>query len=89
MIDPADINHASEIPATFVGSTGSDEIEGIAVNPVTGELFGVDNESHKLVKISLSDGAVTEIGKLGFKDVGGLAFTLEPNPVLYGADSKK
>lgn len=88
MIDPADINGTANIPATFVGNTDSDEIEGIAVHPVTGELFGVDNSSHKLVKISLSDGTVTEIGKLGFKDVGGLAFTLEPNPVLYGADSK-
>lgn len=90
LIDPANINGAADIPATLVGPTGSDDIEGIAVNPVTGELFGVDNSSHKLVKISVTAGgvAVADIGDLGFKDVEGLAFTFEPDPVLYGADTR-
>ncbi len=87
-IDPADINSTDDIPATFIGNTESDDIEGMAVHPVTGELFGVDNDSHKLVSISKSTGAVTEIGDLGFKDVEGLAFTLDANPVLYGADTR-
>jgi hypothetical protein len=90
MIDPADIPDPppADIPATFIGNTDSDDIEGIAVNPVSGELFGVDNTSHKLVKISTVDGAVTEIGDLGFKDVEGLTFTLSPDTVLFATDTR-
>jgi len=89
-IDPTKIPYKkslANIPAILVGRSYS-YIEGIAVNPVTGQLFGVDNRLHKLVLINKSNAQVTIVGDLRFNDVEGLAFTLDTNPTLYGADSK-
>ncbi|MFQ5650253.1 MAG: T9SS type A sorting domain-containing protein [bacterium] len=81
---------ARNLAAAFIGSTGSDDIEDIAVNPVTGELFGVDNSSHQLLLIDRTTAAVTEIGALGFRDVEAITFRVEADStvVLYGADTK-
>ncbi|MFQ5651482.1 MAG: FlgD immunoglobulin-like domain containing protein [bacterium] len=89
-IDPKNIPTAppADIPATLIGNTGLDDIEGLAINPVTSELFGVDNVLHKFLQINRTTGEVTMIGELGFKDVEGLAFTLESNPTLFGADTR-
>lgn len=89
-IDPADIPSTpgmGDIPAELIGKTGSTHINGIAIHPVTGELFGVDAETEELVKIDKSNAAVTPIGGLGFEDVEGLAFTLDAQPVLFGIDN--
>jgi hypothetical protein len=93
-IDPDQIpNIAStgNIPADLVGNLGTTEIEGIAIHPVSGKLFGVDTgRKDKLVTIDKTTGHVTPIGRLGeFNDVEDIAFTLTPEPILYGVDSNK
>ncbi|GJL93159.1 MAG: hypothetical protein DHS20C04_28180 [Hyphococcus sp.] len=58
--------------ATLIGSTGRDNISGIAIQPGTGVLFGIDHATDTLVTIDPATGAATTVGNLGASafDVG-------------------
>lgn len=91
-IDPDDFLESSsqtDIPAQLVGITGSTHLDGIAINPVTGMLVGVDTETEQLVRIDKSTAAVETIGALGFENVEGLAFTPEFETTLFGIDNEQ
>ncbi|MFQ5649325.1 MAG: VWA domain-containing protein [bacterium] len=74
------------IRAELVGKARS-EVHAMSIHPVTGELYGVARKKY-LARVDKATGSLTRIGKLGFKDVEGLAFTVAPDPVLYGVDNK-
>lgn len=79
----------SDIPAELIGVTGSTHIDGIALHPQTGELFGTDTETENLIVIDRATAAVTVIGSLGFSDIEGLVFSRDATPVLYGIDNDR
>ncbi|MFQ5652342.1 MAG: VWA domain-containing protein [bacterium] len=89
-LSPDQLRHPSPdgIPANFIGATRLVDIEDIAVHPVTGELFGVENRRNRLVRIDKTTGVATRLGKVGFKDVEGLAFSPDVDPVLCATDSR-
>lgn len=77
------------IQADFIASTRTQYIEGLAVHPNTGELFGVDINHDELVRIDKSTGKITRFkNKIGFSEVEGLAFTNDSEIDLYATDSK-
>ncbi len=78
-----------DIPAELIGVTGSTHIDGIALHPLTGELFGTDTETENLIVIDRATAAVTVIGPLGFGDIEGLVFSRDATPVLYGIDNDR
>lgn len=91
-----DINPPGNIPTTFVGNTGSIQIEGVALHPTELVYYAVDNTTNPplLVKIDRFSGMVmTEVGELedvngnNFSNVEGLAFTSSAPYVLYGASN--
>ncbi len=65
----------SESTATLIGATGFTNVSGLAFQPGTGVLYGVDHASDQLITINTSTGAGTAVGFLGVDvfDVG-LAF---------------
>lgn len=89
-IKSANIKKASStgVTATYLTRIEIEDIKSLAVNPVTGELYGVDDDEQELVKIDRASGRVKRIKRLGFKDIRGLAFSINRKPVLYGVDTK-
>jgi len=65
--------------ATSVGSTGLRNPTGLAFDPTSGTLFGVDNTTGELVTIDPTTGAATVVGATGFRNIQGLAFAV-PTP---------
>jgi len=91
-----DISPPADIPASFVGNTGSIQIEGVALQPAENAYYGVDNTTHppRLIKIDRFTGVVNAVvGDLedaigtDYNNVEGLAFTFEVPYVLYGASN--
>ncbi|MCR4317632.1 MAG: hypothetical protein NUW37_14930 [Planctomycetes bacterium] len=67
----------------YVGATGFTSIGGLAYDPDTDTLYGVDSATKKLITIDTSTGQGTAVGAVGFDYVNGLAF--DPNTdTLYG-----
>jgi len=97
LIDPDDITAPppADIPTTFVGNTGTIQMEGIALEPAVDVLYGVDNttDPSRLVRINKNNGSVTVVGPLedaggnDFDNMEGLAFTFTAPHVLYGANN--
>jgi hypothetical protein len=67
--------------ATAVGPTGTDQIDGIALDR-TGVLYGIDVEADELVTIDKATGTASTVGSLGF-DVGDTGISFDRNGVLY------
>jgi len=89
-LDPAQIPSPSspgDIEVELIGILGSTHIDGIAIHPETGEMFGVDTEREVLLRIDRSTAETTSVGPLGFGNVEGLAFTKTAKPVLFGIDN--
>jgi len=89
-LDPAQIPSPSspgDIEVELIGPLGSTHIDGIAIHPESGEMFGVETEREVLLRIDRSTAETTSVGPLGFGNVEGLAFTKTPKPVLYGIDN--
>jgi hypothetical protein len=97
LIDPDDITGPppANIPTTFVGNTGTIQMEGIALEPAANILYGVDNttDPSRLVRVNKNNGSVTVVGPLedasggNFDNMEALAFTFTAPHVLYGADN--
>jgi len=60
-------------------------VEGLAFDPDTSTLYGVETTSDRLVTIHAASGAATPVGPLGFGHVAGLAFDTISD-TLYGTD---
>ena len=81
-----DLNASDPVPITFVGNFPSPDIESLSVNPVTGGLYGVNNDSRRLVLIDKNTGNATNISSSSqplLNGVQGLAFTITDPPLLY------
>jgi len=64
--------------AAALGSTGFDDVEGLAIRPSDGALFAVDDETDSLLTCSTVNGACTTVGSLGITfDDPGLAFACD------------
>ncbi|MFO1521556.1 MAG: SdrD B-like domain-containing protein [Kiritimatiellia bacterium] len=78
--------------ASPVAGVMCDDVDDIAFDPSTGELYAILNDGGSndlLAKISLADGSVTSIGPLGVDDAEGLAFTIDGSLfVSTGKDSR-
>src|SRR5690349_4044030 len=61
--------------ATPVGFVGFADVEGIAFNPLTNVLYGVDDATQQLITINVNTGAGTAVGSLGLP-------SLDVNPGL-------
>jgi hypothetical protein len=61
---------------SLIGSVGFSGVQGIAVHPETGQLFGISSfgTSGDLILIDTDTGAGTLIGQTGFDNVQGLTF---------------
>ena len=66
---------------------GFDDIEGVAVHPVSHELYAVDQRRQQLVRLDKVTGATTVVGPTGFADLSGLTFDRTGN-TLYAIDSR-
>ncbi len=73
--------------AWLIGPTGLENIEALAVQENTGELFGVDRRLAKLVRLDRKTGKATRIGRTGFTHVESLAFSNDDPPILYAVDN--
>lgn len=70
---------------TLIGEIGFDRVGGLAFDPNSNTLYGVDGDSDQLITINTTTGMGTAVGALGFGTVTGLAF--DPlNDVLYGVN---
>jgi hypothetical protein len=74
-------------PIAIVGVTGS-SLLGLAVDPRSGTLYGVDTTSNSLVTIDPATGAGTVIGGLGVAvgAIGGLDFDNASGELFFAAD---
>ena len=70
---------------TAVGPLGFTRVVGLAFDPNTSTLYGVDVQSDQLITIDVVTGAGTAVGSLGFGGVQGLAYDAVAG-VLYGTD---
>jgi hypothetical protein len=80
---------------TLIGPVGFESVEGLAFQPGTGILFGVDDNSDQLLTIDLATGAGTLVGDLGvdvadvglsFDDEGNLFLASEQDQAFYSVD---
>jgi hypothetical protein len=57
--------------ATPVGTgVGFGDVEGLAFDPLTGSLFGIDgDDARKLITIDMTTGQGTEVGPLGYSEI--------------------
>lgn len=71
-----------------VGETGLSQLIGIAVNPVTGIMYGYDSSTEALYSISQLDGTPTLIGFSGesISAIGGMDFSDDGNTLLLADD---
>ena len=71
---------------SYIGDTGYEIIQGIALQPGTGTMFAVDREVDQLLTLDLATGMGTPVGPVGFELIAGLSF--HPGTgVLYGLDA--
>ncbi|MCG8409293.1 MAG: hypothetical protein MI923_29160 [Phycisphaerales bacterium] len=80
-IDPAT---GTAIPVSGIG-IGFDIVAGLAFDPNTNTLYGVDTGTDQLLVFNLDTGVATAVGPLGFPSVWNLAFDSNTN-TLYGID---
>lgn len=70
--------------STLIGSSGLSGLSGLAFDPDTETLYGVDFTTDTLVTIDTNNGAATTVGPLGF-NFSASGLTYDPiNDVLYG-----
>ena len=79
-----DLDAASK---TLVGPVGFDDVEALGFNPLTGQLFGIDDENssssfESLITIDALTGAGTLIGSLGFT-ASNPGFAISPSGIAY------
>jgi hypothetical protein len=97
-VNPNDITAPppANIPATFVGNTGTIQMEGLALEPAEDVLYAVDNTNSPavLVKVDKFTGMVTAVvgplvdtNGVKYKNMEGLAFTANAPHLLYGANN--
>lgn len=69
---------------TEIGETGLSQIFALAVNPVTGDMFGYDSTSEALYSIDKNDGSATLIGASGLSlgTIGGMDFSEDGSTLL-------
>ena len=70
---------------TPIGLLGFQDVCGLAFDPGSGTLYGVDKVTDKLIRINPVTGLGTAIGSLGFPSVEGLEFDVASGN-LYGTD---
>ncbi len=90
-LNPADVptpSNARGIEVEFIGVLGSTHVDGIAIHPETGDMFGVETERVVLLRIDRASAETKTIGPLGFENIEGLAFSKQAKPVLYGIDNE-
>ena len=73
-----------------IGPTGFQDVTGLAFDPATNTIYGVDDLSQRLLVLRRKDGAATPVGNLGFpagsQTIQGLAFDSNAG-VLYGVSN--
>lgn len=79
-----DLGSASK---TLVGSVGFDDVEALGFNPLTGTLYGIDDENssssfESLITIDTLTGAGTLVGSLGFT-ASNPGFAISPSGIGY------
>lgn len=70
------------------GLAGFYLVRGLAFDPNSGVLYGVDNGNKVLIAIDPITGKASAIGELGSLNVSDLAFDTNSN-VLYGVDDRE
>jgi len=77
----------SQASKTLVGPIGFDDVEALSFNPLTGVLYGIDDDnasgdSESLIEINILNGQGSRIGFLGFRaqDPG---FAICPSGIAY------
>ena len=85
-IDPATGTHVPDafgpgvdyvVIATAAAPTSKNDIDDIAIDALTGQMYGIANSggtADRLVQIDKATGAVTDVGPIGLGDVEGLTF---------------
>jgi hypothetical protein len=72
---------------TEIGETGLSQIIGLAMDPVSGDLYGYDSSTEALYTISADDGTPTLVGASGmsFGAIGGMDFSADGSTLLFTA----
>ena len=76
------------VPAfTEVGETGLEQLIGLAVNPVTGIMYGYDSGTEALYTIDPEDGTPTLVGTSGMSlgAIGGMDFSADGSTLLLSS----
>ncbi len=81
-------NLGGAVTFTEVGETGLDQIMGLAIDPVTGLMYGYDSSTESLYTISTADGTATLVGASGqsIAAIGGMDFSADGSTLLLGDD---
>jgi hypothetical protein len=75
-----DVAGGPDFPA--IGAVGFTDIEGLAFDPLTGLLFGVDSPTDQLITIDPATGAGTAVGGFG-RNVDDLGLAFGPDGTLF------
>lgn len=70
-------------PVSGVRPGGFRDVQGLALDPNSNTLYGVDSDTDLLIAIDAATGSGSPVGPVGFSNVGSLAFDSNRN-VLYG-----
>ena len=72
---------------TEIGETGLEQIIGLAVNPVTGIMYGYDSGTEALYTIDPEDGTPTLVGTSGLSlaAIGGMDFSADGSTLLLSS----
>ena len=72
---------------TEIGETGLSQIIGLAVNPVTGIMYGYDSSTEALYTIDPEDGTPTLVGTSGMSlaAIGGMDFSADGSTLLLSS----
>lgn len=72
---------------TEIGETGLEQIIGLAVNPVTGIMYGYDSGTEALYTIDQEDGTPTLVGSSGLSlgAIGGMDFSTDGSTLLLSS----
>jgi len=75
-----------DLQSVLIGKLGFDNPQGLAFDPASSTLYGVDVATDQLFTIDTASGAGTAVGPLGFDNVR--ALTWDPGlGILYGVDA--
>ena len=77
-------NLGGTVTETLIGDTGLSNLQGIAIDPNSGSIYGVDNSTDSLYVLDSMNGSSTLVGALGVtvSAIGGLDFSTDGSELL-------